>query len=195
MNFLAHFFLSLDDEEWLIGNFMGDFVSNKLLAELPPKVRQGVYLHRAIDTFTDAHALTRHSSSLLHSEFGKYSPVLIDIFYDHFLAIHFERYAPVSLPTFSQETYQTLAKHVALLPPRLQTIVAQMNAQDWLTHYATPFGIQKSLESLNRRARYANHLDTAHDALLLHFEALESNFLAFFPEIQTFIEKREWLKT
>ncbi|WP_051203262.1 ACP phosphodiesterase [Hugenholtzia roseola] len=192
MNFLAHFFLSQKDEDWLIGNFMGDFVKNKELSLYSLRIRQGVFLHRQIDAFTDAHQSTKAATKILHQRFGKYSPVLIDVFYDHFLAINFEKYTKQSLPDFSAETYEILHRKKELLPPLLQNITARMQSQDWLTHYGTEFGMQKSLENLNRRAQHANHLETALSTLYQNFETLEQHFLDFFPDILHFIQKGEW---
>jgi acyl carrier protein phosphodiesterase len=192
MNFLAHFFLSQKDEDWLIGNFMGDFVKNKDLPHYPLRIQQGVFLHRQIDVFTDGHQSTKASTKTLHHKFGKYAPVLVDIFYDHFLAIHFERYAAQKLTDFAVETYEILHRKKEVLPLPLQVIASRMSSQDWLTHYGTELGIQKALEDLNRRAQYVNRLDTALNSLYQNFDVLEQHFFDFFPDILHFIRTEQW---
>ncbi|MEM6697160.1 MAG: hypothetical protein AAF599_02100 [Bacteroidota bacterium] len=83
MNYLAHLFLSCEDEELLIGNFIADFVKNRYREELSPRVLEGIQLHRVIDSFTDRHPVVVQTTRLLHPKHHKYSPVLMDVFFDY----------------------------------------------------------------------------------------------------------------
>ncbi|MEX0290603.1 MAG: DUF479 domain-containing protein, partial [Flavobacteriaceae bacterium] len=93
MNFLAHIYLSFGDDEITIGNFIADSIRGKKYKHLPERVQKGVILHRAIDTFTDAHPTVRQSSKRLHENYSHYSRVIVDIFYDHFLAKNWKNYS------------------------------------------------------------------------------------------------------
>ena len=61
MNFLAHIYLSDDDEQVMIGNFIADFVKGKKKDDYPPAIKKGIELHRSIDDFTDHHPLVLRS--------------------------------------------------------------------------------------------------------------------------------------
>ncbi len=61
MNFLAHIYLSGDNDLMKIGNFMADGIHGKNLENFPLDIQKGIILHRFIDTFTDAHPIFSHS--------------------------------------------------------------------------------------------------------------------------------------
>jgi len=85
MNFLAHIYLSGQDELIKIGNFMADTVKGKNYQNYPKKLKIGILLHRFIDSYTDSHVVFRQTTKRLHPNYGHYSGVLADMFYDHFL--------------------------------------------------------------------------------------------------------------
>ena len=86
MNFLAHIYLSGDNDLIKIGNFMADGIRGKHYEYLPAEVQKGIVLHRAIDTYTDSHPIFRQSTKRLHHRYHHYAGVIVDVFYDHFLA-------------------------------------------------------------------------------------------------------------
>ena len=86
VNYLAHAYLSFGIPDVVVGNLISDFVKGKKQLEYPDSIRKGITLHRAIDTFTDSHAVTRHAKSYFRGVYGLYSGALIDVAYDHFLA-------------------------------------------------------------------------------------------------------------
>lgn len=183
MNFLAHLHLSGDYPQLLVGNFIADFLKGRLHHVLPEGIERGIRLHRAIDSFTDKHPIVRQGTKRLHKSYGKYAPVVIDVFYDHFLAKNWLAFHEQSLPVFAQDTYQTLQTHYEWLPPKVRLLLPQMISQDWLSNYAVFYGIEKALEGLSKRASFAN---TMHDALYeleLHYEVFNEEFMSFFPEI------------
>ncbi|MEK7257992.1 MAG: DUF479 domain-containing protein, partial [Bacteroidota bacterium] len=111
MNFLAHFLLSGKSEPLIVGNFLGDFLKNREVAALPETVRAGVILHRHIDTFTDRHPAVLQSVQRLRPVHGRYSPVLLDVFYDFILAKNWETYCSQNLGDFAAEKYEILQRH------------------------------------------------------------------------------------
>src|SRR5947208_16353703 len=116
MNFLAHIYLSGNDEEIMIGNFIADFVKGNKKDNYPAKIKKGIELHRMIDDFTDHHETTAKSKDRLRKKYGKYSGVIVDLYYDHFLAANFSEFHSSLLGNFSQQTYDILKKHWNILP-------------------------------------------------------------------------------
>ena len=53
MNYLGHIFLSGEDEQLLVGNFIGDYVKGTQYQHYPHKMQKGIILHRSIDHYTD----------------------------------------------------------------------------------------------------------------------------------------------
>ncbi len=186
MNFLAHIFLSGNSTEVLIGNFIGDFVKGKKYQDYPEKVSQGILLHRRIDSFTDRHPIAKHSAKLLRPDFGKYSAVLVDIFYDHFLAINFQHYSAVSLEDFSKEFYNILLTNQSMLPKKVQEFLPNMIENNWLARYANLNGIERTLLSLDRRTAYHTNLQGALLNLQEDYEKFQEDFEEFFPLVQDF---------
>ena len=193
MNFLAHAFLSRSSPELLIGGLLGDFVKGALGEHYTPTMRAGILLHRAIDRYTDAHPTVRASCALISPARRRFAAILVDVFYDHFLARHWTRYAEVPLEDFTQQVYATLLPEIAGYPERLQRILPRMAADDWLASYAEIESVEAALHGIARRfQRYprAIVINDGVQELLLNYAALEQQFLDFFPELLGFVETK-----
>lgn len=186
MNLLAHIFLSGDDQELLVGNFIGDHVKGNRKLEYPDGIRRGIELHRAIDHFTDTHAITAKGRSYLYSRQSKYAGVVLDLFYDHFLAANFHNYSKIPLPQFSQTKYRQLAEAQHWFPEKVKHFYPFMVERDWLTGYASVEGIGRTLTGLSRRVAFQNRMHEATEDLLQWYQPLENDFKAFFPELVRF---------
>lgn len=191
MNYLAHAFLSRASPELLIGGLLGDFVKGALGERYTPTVRAGILLHRAIDRYTDAHPTVRASCAHISPVRRRFAAILVDVFYDHFLARHWSRYAELPLEDFTQQVYSTLLPDIASYPERLQRMLPRMAADDWLASYAEIESVEAALHGIARRfQRYprAAVLTDGVQELLLNYAALEQHFLEFFPELLGFVE-------
>src|SRR5262245_32979021 len=136
MNFLAHLYLSDGSDEGLLGGLMGDFVKGPLDDRYPPAVMRGIAQHRRIDTFTDAHPVVLRSKARVSAERRRFAGIMVDMFYDHFLARDWARFADEPLDTFSGRVYDLLARHHDRLPERLRRMAPYMIRGDWLGSYA-----------------------------------------------------------
>ena len=188
MNLLAHFFLSHQTPALVVGSFLGDFVKGKQYLEYDEAVAQGIRLHRAIDTFTDTHPVFLQSKHRLVAEHRHYAGVVVDIFYDHLLAIRWSQYSSDSLTNFAQHIYQTLQSHQKLLPPSARRAMGYLVQYRWLENYATLPGIEKTLQGLERRVAHPNRMSQAVSALEKDFGLFEKEFQAFFPQLQAYVK-------
>lgn len=184
MNYLAHQFLSGTSKEIRIGNFLGDFMKGKEMEDFPRNIQMGISLHRIIDEFTDTHPIVTRSKKLLHPRQGKYSSVLLDVYYDYFLAKNFNTYSPISLEQFAVSVYDDFWELRDNFPQKVIDFLPSMRENDWFTNYRSYWGINKALQSIGRRAKYSNTIQNALEDLKELEKELESDFLIFFPELK-----------
>ena len=195
MNFLAHIYLSGDNTLLTIGNFVADGIRGKKYTLYAPAMQAGILLHRAIDTFTDAHPTVRQSTKRLHKNYGHYSGVIVDIFYDHFLAKNWSAYSEIPLDVYVQSFYDALNVHYELLPEKFKALVPYMIEGNWLYSYRTLEGIQNVLNGMNRRTTYESKMNEATRELVAYYDDFENDFIAFFKELMLFsTEKRQSLE-
>lgn len=191
VNYLAHVFLSHENPDAIVGAMLGDFVKGRVIVGWNEDVRAAILLHRAIDRFTDRHPLTLASRALVSEERRRFAGILVDVFYDHFLARHWSRFHPLPLAQFTQTIYGALLPRRSDFPERLQRILPWMVCDDWLASYADVASIDAALHGLARRFRYterAEGLANGVSELEKNYAALERNFLAFVPLVQEFAE-------
>lgn len=187
MNFLAHTLLAGERPAMRLGGLLGDFVKGPLPAGLPEEVAEGVRLHRAIDRYADTHPAFRASRARVSTLRRRYAGIMVDLFYDHFLAARWTRFHPEPLATFSAAAYGLLAEHQALLPPQLAEILPVMRREDWLTAYREAPAVGRALDRMAlRRLSRPNPLGGAGEELLANYEAFAGDFEAFFPDARRF---------
>lgn len=186
MNYLAHLLLADGSSQSLVGGLLGDFARGLDVSSLPPAMREALLAHRRIDAFTDAHPVVRQSRARVSAAFARFSGILVDVFYDHFLARHWGEYAREPLPGFARRVYGALREHERYLPPRLARVLPRMAAEDWLSGYAEIGNIGHALAGLERRFKRPTGLSRALGELTQNFEALSADFGRFFPELNAF---------
>lgn len=183
MNFLAHIHLSFGDHELALGNFIADSVKGDGLDHHTPRIKSGIALHREIDDFTDHHDIVRQSRSRLFEKYSHYSAVLVDIFYDHFLARSWEDWHHEPLDNFAQRHYQFFESRKEDLTPQTAHMLPYMKRYDWLTNYANYDGMQRVLNGMSRRASFQSKMEKAVKDLIELDREFSSDFEAFYPEL------------
>lgn len=185
MNFLAHLYLSGEDPDIRLGNFLGDFVRGRDLAErFPEKIAAGIVLHRRIDEITDAHPVVRMSKLRLRPAHRHYSSVIVDIFYDHFLAAGWANHHHIPLEDYARIFYDHAIRNTNLLPERAAWVLEHMIKGDWITSYREVDGIHRVLCGMARRTRFASGMEVAAEALKADYESFRSEFNTFFPHLK-----------
>lgn len=190
MNFLAHIYLSGNNEFITIGNFIADGVRGKKYQKYSKEIQIGILLHRQIDTFTDAHKTVRKSTKRLHKNYGHYSGVIVDILYDHFLAKNWKNYSDIPLEKYVNNFYDSLQDNFEILPSRIQKMMPYMLADNWLLSYASVEGITKVLEGMNRRTDNKSKMNLAVNELLKYYNEFELEFTSFFNELIVFSNQK-----
>ena len=184
MNFLAHIYLSGDNELIKIGNFMADGIRGQQYTNFPIEVQKGVLLHRAIDTFTDANTTYRKSKHRLHEKYGHYSGVIMDIIYDHFLAKNWNNYSNEDLDDYSNNFYESLKHNYHILTDKTKNMMPYMIARNWLKSYATIAGLEMILFQMDHRTKNRANMQEAIVELQEFYSNFEEEFTSFFIELQ-----------
>jgi acyl carrier protein phosphodiesterase len=182
MNFLFHLYLSGDDPDLLAGNLAGDFVKGRLDDRFPAGISRGIRLHRSIDSFAASSRWFRQSRLRLHPDFGLYRGVLVDLFYDHFLARDWGEHCSVMLDEYLAGAHRVVTEREAFLPDRFVRVLPIIFSE-LLPTYDRRDGIAHALIRMSRRLRRPNPLAEGIGELDLHYAALEEDFRAFLPEV------------
>ena len=189
MNYLAHIYLSGSDTLHALGNFIADDIKGLEWEKYPKKMQEGILLHRAIDSYTDSHILFKKHVRLLFPIYRHYSRVIVDMFYDHFLALHWMQFHPVPLDSFAENFYTALENHLHLLPKLYEKRLPHIREGNWFLKYASIEGLGRILGQMEQRTRYLSKLSDSVAELKLHYSLLESDFLAFFPLLCRYCKK------
>ena len=190
MNFLAHLYLSGDNTKLMIGNFIADFVKGRNALELfDADVRNGIFLHRAIDAFTDTHPIVAKSKTRLREKYRHYAGVIVDVFYDHFLSKNWSSYHNVPLEIYAQKVYGIIEDHKPILPGQVASFFPYMVRGNWLVNYAKTEGIGRALTGMSRRTPYESHMDQAVNDLIRYYDEFEAEFAEFFPALKGHVDK------
>lgn len=145
-------------------------------------------MHQKVDFYTDSHPVVRESKRLISPVNRRYAGLLVDIFYDHFLAKNWLDFSGVSLQEFSLKIYQFLQQNKSILPDSLKRVLPNIINRDLLASYAEIQGIDTALKRLSVRVKRENNLGDASEELINNYEGLQSDFYRFFPELIDYVK-------
>lgn len=189
MNILAHLYLSRTIDESMLGNFMGDFVKGKQLNLYSESIRQGIILHRQIDSLTDQHKCHKQSRDRFREKYRLHSGIVVDIIYDHFLASHWEDYHHETLHTFAQKVYAHIKRNEHRLPEKLREMAGFMIQNNWLELYKTTAGIERVLTGMARRTSVPNEVPFAMEVLEKDYSPLNNEFKNVFTNLNRILNR------
>ncbi len=190
MNFLAHAYLSFEEPELMVGNFIADFIKGSQYLNYPRAIAQGILLHREIDHFTDQHPRVITSKRRLQPRYRHYAGVVVDMYFDHFLAANFPLFHASPLPEFTEQVYGVMKDHQEILPPKVLHLLTYMSRGNWLLSYADITGVEQALAGMSRRTKFKSHMEHAGEELRTHYDEFMDDFMAFFPEIIEFAKTK-----
>lgn len=185
MNYLFHLYLSGDDPDTLTGNFMGDFVKGRLDDSFPPRLRGGIELHRRIDSFAQSDDHFTRSRLRLDRGFGLYRGILVDLYYDHFLASGWRTFSDEPLERYLKRARRVVEARRPLLPERLQHLLPVI-FEEMIPSYLSVDGVASALSRMSSRITRANPLAAGGEELTRHYGALQEDFLQFLPQARDF---------
>jgi hypothetical protein len=187
MNFLSHLYLAGNSEGLIIGNFIADSVKGSSYKDFSKEIQQGIVLHRKIDAFTDSHPIVELSKQRLREKYRKYAGVIVDIYYDHYLAINWEKFSDIELKIFAENVYAIIKENHSILPLKSVQFTRYMLEHNILLNYSKLEGIEKVLYGMSRRAKFESNMEHAIHDLKEHFTLFENEFAIFFPELQQYV--------
>lgn len=186
MNFLAHLYLSENNTNIMIGNFIADHIKGNNYDGFSEEIQQGVFLHREIDTFTDAHEVVRKSKRRLHERYRHYDGVIIDIFYDYFLAKNWADYSVIPLDIYTDSINKFFYEISPELPLKSQNFIKYMIQYNILFNYQFKDGIERVLNGMNTRTKGKSQMNLAIEDLTILHQEFEDDFTIFFKDLQNF---------
>ena len=189
MNFLAHIYLSGDSREILIGNFIGDYVKGKNITGYPDEVKQGIMLHRMIDSFTDSHSITRSSKKIIAEKYGLYAGIVVDIYYDHFLSANWDLYSEMPLREYIHDRYSLLDSGFSIFPAGVKSWFPYFIKSNWLETYIHFEGLNMVFKRMSYRTSLPDHSDYAVNQLKENYDFLKENFIDFFADMREMVQK------
>lgn len=190
MNFLAHIYLSGDNDFIKIGNFIADSIHGNQYLHFPDDIKKGIILHRHIDTFTDSHPIYRKSKHRLHEKYGHYSGVIMDIVYDHYLAKNWSKYADENLEEYASNFYNLLQDNYEILPEKTKRMLPYMLERNWLVSYASLAGLEMILFQMDYRTKHRANMQEAIIEVQQFYDEFEDEFTLFFEELKNHCQEK-----
>lgn len=188
MNFLAHLYLSGDNEKVLLGNFIGDYVKGNKYLGYHEEIRRGILLHRRIDHFTDSHPIVKDVSGLFKQGYGRYSGIVVDLFFDHFLALHWNDFSAYRLRDFARNAHAIFLSNFWVLPGRVQQFLPFLIQNKRLESYATENGILKALALMSKYTSLPDATGFAMNVVRKEREYIDRNFIDFMEDMVRYVE-------
>ena len=185
MNFLAHSYLTFTDEQ-IVGQFLQDFIRNKDRFSFPEKIGEGITLHRAIDTFTDAHPEIHEAKKIFSPLVRLYAGAFVDVAFDYFLA---NSMPDKALKEHSEKVYRVLRNYDEFLPPNFLRMLDSMEKDNWLYNYRSDLGIEFSMKNVLNKAKYLNKNLAVFEVFLSSKPELQNHFDHFFPDVLAEVQK------
>jgi acyl carrier protein phosphodiesterase len=190
MNWLAHVHLSEPSPEFRLGNLLPDLVGARELSGLREDFQRGVRCHHRIDAFTDAHPLFRGSVARLSPRFRRFGGIIVDVFYDHCLAVGWAGLSSQPLRRCVDEFYASFDDYRGELPGAVWPVLERMRQQDWLGSYGDLDGVRIALNRIGGRLRRPRPLGECEPELVRHYDALRADFVAFYPALMAHLALR-----
>jgi acyl carrier protein phosphodiesterase len=183
MNHLAHFHLAAPGDGRIVGALLADYVRGPLDGRLPAAVEEGVRLHRRIDAYTDTHAAVRALRGEFVPPARRLAGVALDLYFDLFLARHWQRFHAQELAVFGADVYQVLRAHHALFPEQGRRHAERLEQHDLLRRYAESAVVEGALARIGERLGMPGPMQAAIETARAHLPAIERGFLDFYPQL------------
>ena len=187
MNFLAHLHIAAHTKTSFTGNFLGDFVKGRPEGRYNDDIVRGIRLHRFVDSYTDHHPLIKPLKPLFPQPLRRYSPIALDMFWDHCLSLHWHHFDSSSLADFCRRAELQIAEEcrveVNSLPPRFEHVSQLVFKNRWFEHYADLDNTMIGLEKMSMRSARLAPLAMTGEVLKKHYDVLLEQFFVLYPDV------------
>lgn len=189
MNFLAHLYLSGDNEDVKLGNFIGDYVKGNSYNNFPAQIKKGILLHRKIDSFTDSHPIVKKHKNYFYDKYHKYAGVITDIIYDHYLAHNWHMFSEVAFEEYINNTYSFFHDRIDDMPEEMKIIVPNIIKNNWFHSYLTIEGIESVLIGMSKGTSLPPEYNFAIKVFRKNYEVIKHDFFNYFAYLIEYVEK------
>ena len=186
MNFLGHIYLSGDDDQLIIGNFIADCVKGKKYLDYPEGIQKGILLHRSIDSFTDNNIHIQQIKTVLRPTYKLYSGVVTDLFVDHYLAANWLNFSEKPLKEYSEEVYKIFQLNYEILPAKIQGFLSNLIERNRLLSYSEISGVEEALMIMAYKTSLPAKSAEAIKILRGNYDELKTLSLQFVTEVSSF---------
>lgn len=187
MNFLAHLHIASVTKSSFLGNFLGDFVKGSPEGRFEEIVVKGIRLHRFVDSYTDQHAVIKNCKPLFPESLRRFSPITLDMFWDHCLAKHWFQFHSSSLAEFCLQAELQINREAATeknrLPVKFEKISQLVWQEKWLEHYADIKNIEFALKRIALRTERMAKLALTGETLIVHYDFLQDQFFELYEDV------------
>ena len=191
MNHFAHLVLGQATVESTVGNLLGDFARGLDQRQLDPAILAGLQNHRAVDRFTDNHPLVKQMRHGFSSQRRRFAGIALDIYFDHLLLVHWDRFDERCLEDTIAAFYQRMSEGRAMMPKEeMRRVTGRMIEYDWFGSYRELDAIAESLDRVAARIRFSNQFDNAIEDLQRNHESIRDGFFEFFPQLQQHVREQ-----
>ena len=189
MNYLAHLLLAGEKPAAQVGQILADCISAKSIGTFHADIQAGIRAHQKIDVYSDSHPVYQAARQRLQPPYRRFGGVLLDVYFDHFLAKGWSRHGDgTSLSEFAERRYETLRRYRHLPSKRFRLVVDAMTRDNWLVGYSNLGGIERALWGISRRFKRENPIASGATVLLENYAPLRSDFEEFFPHLKEFAQ-------
>ena len=171
----------------MIGNFIADAVKGSSYQKFPDGIKKGILLHRAIDFYSDNHPVFLKSVERLRPNYRKYAGVIVDIFYDHYLAKNWKNYSDKPLEQFSAKVNSLMLKNVLHFPEKSLMFLRYALRTNLFVSYASIEGMGEVLYGMSRRTTFKSNMELAVKDLKENYSDFENEFRVFFMDAEKFV--------
>ncbi|PLR38658.1 ACP phosphodiesterase [Chimaeribacter californicus] len=184
MNFLAHLHLAHLAHSSLTGNLAADFVRGDPTHLYDQAVVEGIRMHRRVDSLTDSLPAVREARRLFSEEYRRVAPITMDVMWDHFLALHWQKLeADYTLPAFVNYAQGQISPNLPTLPEGFQQLNRVLWPERWLERYAgLPF-IANVLAGMAARRPRLHQLKGSFVDIERNYPQFEAIFFDFYPQM------------
>lgn len=191
MNFLLSAFLSEGSGEKQTGSFIATYVREKNIHLYPESVQQGIQMNKAFNQFKKLHPAFISSKNMLNPRFIKYGDDIVDVFYDHLLAVEWNSYSGESFKSFVNALYQHLIEFHSILPYKANKLIPVMIRENLLGKIDSLEGLHSYMQVLTRKDNFQSSFEATLLDLMGNYTLFREDFRQCLPDLIEFVRVRE----